>query len=84
MLLAFCRECMEYLENQAYLLVILFLALIMELYFTEQLNIRAVLIISLAAILTFSTAAYILVSILLVGYFTKQLFGSSHKKQKGF
>lgn len=62
----------------------LILALIMELYFTEQLNIRAVLIISLAAILTFSTAAYILVSILLVGYFTKQLFGSSHKNKKVF
>ncbi len=62
----------------------LILALIMDLYFTEQLNIKRVLILSLGSLLTFSTAAYILLFMLLVGYFTKQIFDSYSNNKKVF
>lgn len=60
----------------------LMFALIIQLYFMENLNIKRVAIISLAAILTFSTAAYILLFTILCGYFLKQLFSRENKHKK--
>ena len=57
------------------------LALIMQLFFLREINLKRVAIMCLASLLTFSTAAYILLLLLFVVYFAKQFFNSNpHKK----
>ena len=57
-------------------------ALLIQLYFMEYLNIKRVAVISLATVLTFSTAAYILLFLILEGYFIKQIFEKKNKHKK--
>lgn len=58
--------------------------LIIELFLLEQLNIKRVLVLSVAAILTFSTAAYVLMFVALGGYFAKQVFGTTENKHRRY
>ena len=59
----------------------LILSLIIQIFFLKEMNLKRAVIISLAALLTFSTAAYILLVLVYVVYFAKQLFNNNpHKK----
>ena len=62
--------------------VFLVLSLIIQLFFLEQFKIRHVVVTTITAILTFSTAAYIVVPSVLALYFIKQIFANKggHKR----
>ena len=58
------------------------LAMIIQLFFIDRLNIKRVLVLAIAAVLTFSTAAYIVVAVVLIGYFLKQAFQKREKRHE--
>lgn len=62
--------------------VFLVLSLIIQLFFLKQFKVRHVVVTAITAILTFSTAAYIVVPLVLTSYFIKQIFETKNRHRR--
>lgn len=58
------------------------MALMVQLFFLKELNIKRIIVVAVASVLTFSTAAYILMIVILTMFFVKQLMDSKYRNKR--